>query len=307
MKFVEEVVVETFLPTFRSMLAERLRERGLTQAEVGDLLGISQSAVSKYAHGEVDTHPAVEADERVRDLADRVADGLAEGTMSRVGALVETEVLIRRLEDGDLLARLHEDAWPELADADVTFAVHDPDSALRTSEEVLASVRRGLRVLTNASGFAGLIPNVGTNLVEALPEPAGIEDVAAVPGRIVDVKGAATVPGEPEFGVSEHVAKVLLSARTGGADAAAALNVSYDPDVVERFEAAGYRTAEFDPDAPTDPVRQATETLVADAGAAGEEPFVLYQTGAHGVEAITYVLGPDAPTVARAVVETLLD
>jgi predicted fused transcriptional regulator/phosphomethylpyrimidine kinase/predicted transcriptional regulator len=306
MKFVEEVVVESFLPTYRSMLAERLRDRGLTQAEVGDLLGISQSAVSKYAHGEVDTHPDVEGDERVQELADRVADGLAAGTMSRVGALVETEVLIRRLEDGDLLAKLHETAWPPLADADVAFAVHDPDSALRTSEEVLASVRRGLRLLTNASGFAGLIPNVGTNLVEALPDPEGIEDVAAVPGRIVDVKGAATVPGEPEFGVSEHVAKVLLSARSGGADAAAAVNVAYDPDVVERFEAAGYRTAEFDPDAPTDPVREATADLL-EAEGLGEEPFVLYQTGAHGVEAITYVLGPDAPTVARAVVETLLD
>ena len=191
----------------------------------------------------------------------------------------------------------------------MTFAVHDPDSALRTSEEVLASVRRGLRVLTNASGFAGLIPNVGTNLAEALPDPEGIEDVAAVPGRIVDVKGAATVPGEPEFGVSEHVAKVLLSARAGGADAAAAVNVGYDPDVVERFETAGYRTAEFDPDAPTDPVTQATADLLEAGGgeSLGAEPFVLYQTGAHGVEAITYVLGPDAPTVARAIVETLLD
>jgi hypothetical protein len=136
--------------------------------------------------------------------------------------------------------------------------------------------------------------------------------VAGVPGRIVDVKGAATVPGEPEFGVSEHVAKVLLSARSGGAAAAAAVNVTYDPDVIERFEAAGYRTAEFDPDAPTDPVRAAVETLIkadtaGDDGLGSEEPFVLYQAGAHGVEAITYVLGPDAPTVASAVVETLLE
>ncbi|MEF8802137.1 MAG: thiamine-phosphate synthase family protein [Halolamina sp.] len=305
MKFIEEVVVDTFLPTYRSMLAERLREKGLTQAEVGDLLGISQSAVSKYAHGDVDTHPAVESDERVQALADRVATGLAEGTITRVGALVEAEVLIRRLEDGDLLARLHEKAWPELADADVSFAIHDPESALRTSEQVLSSVRRGLRVLTNASSFAGLIPNVGTNLVEALPNPEGIEDVGGIPGRIVDVKGAATVPGEPEFGVSEHVANVLLSARDGGATANAAVNLYYDPDVVDRFEEAGYPAIEFDPDAPTDAVRAAVAQFL-DEGGDPEEPFVLYQRGAHGVEAITYVLGPDAPTVARVVVETLL-
>lgn len=301
MKFIEEVVVDTFLPTYRSMLAARLRERDLTQSEVADLLGISQSAVSKYVHGGVTTSAAVENDQRVRELADRVADGLADGTMSRVQALVESEVLIRKLEDSDLLAGLHEEAWPELADSEVTFSVHDPDSALRSSEQVLASVRRGLRILTNASGFAGLVPNVGTNLAECLPEARDVDDVAAVPGRIVDVKGAATVPGDPEFGVSEHVASVLLSARAGGADVRAAVNVTYDRDVVVRFEDAGYRTAEFDADAPTDPVKAAVEGL----GGQGET-FVCYQTGAHGVEAITYVLGPDAPTVARAVVDTLL-
>jgi predicted fused transcriptional regulator/phosphomethylpyrimidine kinase/predicted transcriptional regulator len=302
MKFVEEVVVDAFLPTYRAMLAERLRDRGLTQAEVADLLGVSQSAVSKYAHGEVDVHPDVEGDERVQALADRVAEGLADGTLSQVGALVEAEVLIRELEDGDLLARLHEEAVPELADVDATFAVHDAESALRTSEQVLASVRRGLRVLTNASGFAGLIPNVGTNLVETLPEPTGIEDVAAVPGRIVDVKGAATVPGDPEFGVSEHVAGVLLAARAGGAGANAAVNVAYDDDLLAAFADAGYATVEFDPGSG----EEAAENAVAAADLEADEPFVLYQTGAHGVEAITYVLGPDAPTVARAVVGTLL-
>jgi predicted fused transcriptional regulator/phosphomethylpyrimidine kinase len=166
---------------------------------------------------------------------------------------------------------------------------------------VLASVRRGLRVLTNASGFAGLIPNVGTNLVETLPDPTGIEDVAAVPGRIVDVKGAATVPGDPEFGVSEHVAGILLAARAGGAGANAGVNVAYDEEIVAAFADAGYATVEFDGGG-----EDAAETAVAAADLVGDEPFVLYQTGSHGVEAITYVLGPDAPTVARAVVETQL-
>jgi len=40
-KFAEEVVVEEFLPTFRSMLAGDLRERGLTQSEVAAALVVS--------------------------------------------------------------------------------------------------------------------------------------------------------------------------------------------------------------------------------------------------------------------------
>ncbi|WP_101295685.1 thiamine-phosphate synthase family protein [Halegenticoccus soli] len=300
MKFIEEIVVEEFLPTFRSMLAEDLRDRGFTQREVADALGISQSAVSKYAHGEVGRRREFLEDERVRGLVERIGEGLATGEMSQVQALVEAEVLIRRLEDSDLLAVMHEEAMPALAAFEGEFDIHDPESALRATERVLSSVRRGLRTLTNASGFAGLVPNVGSNLVECLPDAATIDDVAAVPGRIVDVKGRATLPGDPEFGVSEHVAGVLLSAREAGADARAAVNIRYDPDIVDSFAGAGYETVEFDPEAPTDPIVEALRER--DAG----ETFVLYQTGGYGIEPITYVLAPDAPTAAAAVRDVLL-
>ncbi|WP_135819759.1 thiamine-phosphate synthase family protein [Halostella litorea] len=296
MKFVEEIVVEEFLPTLRSMLAEDLRDRGLTQSEVAEALGISQSAVSKYAHGDVARRAEFTEDERVQDLVERVGEGLTEGGMSPVQALVEAEVLIRRLEDGDVLARLHEEAMPELAEYDGSFRVHDPESELRTTERVLSSLRRGLRRLENTSGFATLIPAVGSNLVVCTPDAADLDDVAGVPGRIFDVKGRATVPSEPEFGVSEHVATVLLSARRAGSDARAALNVRYDPDIVDRLADAGLSTVEFDGDRPTD---EAVAAALGDAPGAD----VLYQTGGYGVEPIVYLLGPDAETVAERVGE----
>ncbi|WP_136592128.1 thiamine-phosphate synthase family protein [Salinigranum halophilum] len=300
MKFIEEVVVEEFLPTFRSMLAEDLRAQGLTQSEVASVLGISQSAVSKYAHGEVARNDRVATDDRVRELVTRVGEGLASGDMTPVQALVESEILIRRLERGDLLADLHEEMMPALADVDHA-RIHDPDSAVRTTERVRSSVRRGIRTLTNASGFSTLIPNVGSNLVECLPEATGLDDVAAVPGRIFDVKGQATVPGDPEFGVSEYVASVLLAARES-TSARAAVNVRYDPALVESLSEAGYVCLEFSPD-DGDEVDGVREVL-ADAPAL-TDVFVLYQTGGYGIEPITYLLGPDAPTVADCVRDLL--
>lgn len=311
MKFIEEIVVDAFLPTLRSMLAEELRERGLTQREVADALGISQSAVSKYAHGEVTRNERVLNDQRVQDLVERVAEGLASGDMSRVQALVEIEVIIRRLEEGDLLADMHEEAMPELADVEGTFDVHDPESALRMSEQVLASVRRGLRILTTTSGFAALIPNVGSNLVECLPDARDIEDVAGVPGRIFDVKGQATVPADPEFGVSEHAASVLLSARETGATVRAALNIRYSPKIIEDLQDAGYETVEFDAEAGSGPEyargaehenREIDPIVDAlDGTEVGEGPIVLYQTGGQGIEPIVYILAADAPSAAEVV------
>ncbi|USZ70264.1 thiamine-phosphate synthase family protein [Natronosalvus halobius] len=297
MKFVEEIVVEEFLPTIRSQLAGELRERGLTQSEVAEVLGISQSAVSKYAHGDVATNDRIADDDRVQELVTRLGEGLSSGDMSPVQALVEIEVLVRDLESpGDLLATLHETSVPQLAEHDASFRVHDPESAVRSSERVRSSLRRGLRILENASGFAGLIPAVGSNLVACVPDAEDVDDVAGVPGRIFDVKGRATVPGEPEFGVSEHVATVLLAARRHGSDAAAAVNVRYDPALLDALAERGHDLAEFDE----------SGDVASSVGAAIEETpeaTVLYQTGGEGIEPLTYVLGPDAEAVARTIRE----
>jgi predicted fused transcriptional regulator/phosphomethylpyrimidine kinase/predicted transcriptional regulator len=292
MRFIEEVVVDEFLPTFRSMLAEDLREKGFTQSEVADLLGISQSAVSKYSHGGVSGHEEIVADTRVRDLVSRLSEGLANGEMSRIQALAETEILIRQLERGDLLATMHEESMPGLAAYDGDFSIHDADSSLRATERTLTSVRRGLRILENASGFASLIPAVGSNLVECLPDATSIDDVVAIPGRILDVKGRATVPSEPEFGASGHVASVLLVARAAGSDARAALNVQFSPEIIEHVEEMGMTTAAFDPE---------TDLSVAVSDAFADGPAdVLYQSGGFGIEPAIYLLATDAGSAAES-------
>jgi len=294
-KFIEEIAVEEFLPTFRSLLAEALRERDRTQSEVADLLGISQSAVSKYVHGEVERNERLLNDELVLELVDRLADGLTSGEMTPADALIEVEVCIRELERGGTLSELHAEAVPELSEYDGELAVHDPDSRLRESGRVRSSIRRGLRILQNTEQFPQQIPAVGSNLVESLSDAETIEDVAAVPGRILSVRGQITIPGEPEFGVSQHVSGVLLAARRHGSDARAALNISYDEATLASFTDAGYSAVEFDAEADLD-------VAVEDALDAGDAD-ILYQTGGFGIEPIIYLLGPDAPTVARTLRE----
>ncbi len=297
MEFIEEVVVEEFLPTVRSMLAERLRAEGLTQREVAELLGISQSAVSKYTHGRVAGNDAVREHAQVQSIVDQLAGELAAGDTGRVRALVELEVLIRELEADGVLADLHEQRMPALAEhEDIAAQIHDPESSLRATERTLAALRRGLRILETTSGFAGLIPQVGANLVACLPQATDLDDVAGVPGRILDVKGQATVPGEPEFGVSEHVASVLLAARRGGSDATAAINIRYTDSLLSELVDAGHTATEFAATADTD-----SKQAVTDAVATTPDAEVIYQTGGFGIEPLIYVLGSDPESVANTV------
>ncbi len=288
MKFREEVVVESVLPTLRSMLAERLRERGLTQRAVAEAIGVSQSAVSKYVHEEVSRREAVATDERVRETVERVAAGLATGDLDRVGALVELEALLRRV-DSDLVADLHETAMPDLAAVDRPVRLDDPDGEYRERERLRVALRRGLREIEDSAAVADLLPNVGANLVACPPEARTVADVIGVPGRIVAVKGRARVPADPEFGASGHVARVLLAARDAGSDARAATNLRYDESIVETL-AETTPTVAFDPEDDLD-------RAVADALAATPDAEVLYHTGADGVEPIVYVLGADVETV----------
>ncbi len=288
MKFREEVVVESVLPTLRSMLAERLRERGLTQREVAEAIGVSQSAVSKYAHEEVTRREAVAEDERVRETVDSVADDLAAGDLDRVGALVELEALLRRV-DADLVADLHETAMPALAAVDRPVRVDDPDGEWRERERLRVALRRGLREVEDSAAVADLLPNVGANLVACPPDARTVADVIGVPGRIVAVKGRARVPADPEFGASGHVARVLLAAREAGSDARAATNLRYSESIVETL-------AETVPAVAFDPESDLAEA-VADALQETPDASVLYHTGADGIEPIVYVLGPDVETV----------
>jgi predicted fused transcriptional regulator/phosphomethylpyrimidine kinase len=137
-----------------------------------------------------------------------------------------------------------------------------------------------------------VLPTVRSMLAEALPDAETIDDVAAVPGRLLDVRGQVTIPGEPAFGVSQHVAGVLLAARRGGSDARAALNVRYDRHLREALVESGHRAVEFDAEAD---IGAAVSAALADRPGA----TVLYQTGGFGVEPVLYALGPDALTVAR--------
>jgi len=287
-KFREEVIVESVLPTLRSMLAERLRDHGLTQRAVADALGVSQSAVSKYVHEEVERREAVATDDRVRETVDRVAERLATGDLDRVGALVELEALLRRLDAG-LIADLHESTMPELAAVDRPVRVHDPDGEWRERERLRVALRRGLREIEDSAAVADLLPDVGSNLVACPPEARTVADVIGVPGRIVAVKGRARVPADPEFGASGHVAAVLLSAREAGADVSAAMNLRYSETIVDSLSETATVVA-FDPERPRG-------AAIADVLEREPDATVLYHTGAEGIEPIVYVLGPDVATV----------
>ncbi|WP_089789191.1 thiamine-phosphate synthase family protein [Natronobacterium haloterrestre] len=291
-----EIVVDRFLPTVRAMLATRLADRGLTQQEIAAELGVTQAAVSKYVSGEGG------GDDRFRDhpetvaTVDRIADGLASGEMDGYDALAELLALVRTLEDRGPVCEIHEEEMPELRGLGCDLCVRGLDPDVRAERDVLANVRTAARTLASIPRMADYVPNVGTNVGMALPDPDDETDVAAVPGRIYAMGGRIEIPANPEFGASKHVATAVLAANTVDPEVRGAINVATDDALLDRAREAGIDPLEFDAD-----YEDRGDHLRERFAERGTVPPVAYHRGAFGIEPATYVFGGTAVEAAELI------
>jgi predicted fused transcriptional regulator/phosphomethylpyrimidine kinase len=159
------------------------------------------------------------------------------------------------------------------------------------------------------SGFAALVPEVGSNLAYALKGAKSTGEVAAVPGRIRNAMGRPVfLP--PEFGASSHVASVILSAMKHDPGKRSAMNIRYSEHIVSALESMGLDVVFVD--------RTAEPGAVAeDEGASipwvlrkafiktGKVPDAVYHKGAVGKEAMTHLIGRNPEEVAGRALQML--
>jgi len=294
LRFPSEIVVERFLPTVRAMLAAELNERGLTQQEIADRLGVTQAAVSSYLGGEATVEPRFRDDERMQATVDRIADGFAAGEMDGYEALAELLELIEAFEDRGPICAVHEEEMPALAGIGCDLCVRGADDVVLQEREALAAVRRAARRLAGAPGMAAHVPNVGTNVGTAVPGATDVTDVAAVPGRLQAVGSRVLVPAGPEFGASQRVASTILAAMAVDPAVRGALNLATSEQLLEAARDRGIDPLAFDAD-----YEDRSGRLESAFRERGEIPRVVYHEGAFGIEPVTYVFGATAAEAAQ--------
>jgi len=293
LRLPSEVVVERFLPTVRAMLATELHDRGFTQKEVADRLGLTQAAVSKYLRGDVTVEERFAEDERMRATIAAIAEGFADGSMDGYEALAELLDLIRAFEDRGPICAVHEEEMPALEGLGCDLCVRGTDEAVLAEREALAAVRRGSRRIANDPAMAEHVPNVGTNVATAVPDAADATDVAAVPGRLQAVNGRIVVPSDPEFGASERVAETVRAALAVDPDVRGALNLATSEGLLDAARDRGIDPLAFDAD-----YEARAERLRERFRERGGVPRVAYHEGAFGIEPVAYVFGETATEAA---------
>ncbi|WP_309493117.1 bifunctional hydroxymethylpyrimidine kinase/phosphomethylpyrimidine kinase [Candidatus Hecatella orcuttiae] len=147
--------------------------------------------------------------------------------------------------------------------------------------------------------FHPFIAQVGSQVAMALPYPTSTNHVAAVEGRIRREGGEIKASGPVRFGVSTHMARLILAATQLGSSKRAALNLHYHRRLLQALKKAGMKTRSFNRRKEPGPVKKVEGStlpwgLRTAALRAGEVPDVLYDLGEKGREPMIRVLGETA-------------
>jgi len=169
---------------------------------------------------------------------------------------------------------------------------------------VLEDISAATKMIEDHSEFLPYIAEVGTQVAMALPYASTKWHVAAVEGRIVKFGDKAKAVGCVKFGVSDHVARIILTAMKHDPSKKAALNLRYDQNLVEAFKKLGRMVSSFDRRLePPEVKAMEGETLawgVEEAiKAVGRVPDLVYDLGEVGKEPMIRVLGNSAIEVVE--------
>jgi len=183
----------------------------------------------------------------------------------------------------------------------------DPTACLRMNAErfaVIYDVKAALMSIENCPGFSSLIPEVGTNIVRAIPNAKGINDVAGVAGRIRNTMGAPKSLGIIEFGASSHLARAVLKMMEFNSSKRAAINIRLTDATLAGCNKIGLRVSSYDRSKEPQEIKRkegstipwGIETAVKNTRSI---PDAVYQKGEVGREPSLILFGDSARDVAR--------
>jgi hydroxymethylpyrimidine/phosphomethylpyrimidine kinase len=177
--------------------------------------------------------------------------------------------------------------------------LHNEAERSRVREDVKSS----LKLLMENRGFLPYLADVGTQIAMSLPFPSSTEHVAAVARRI-RMEGGKFKAGDVRFGVSSHMANLVLACHALDDRIRAALNLHYNPALVEMLRKSGLAVSSFDRKYEPRRVKQTEgETLrwgVKHASVKrGRVPDVIYDLGEEGKEPMIRIVGRSAMDVVR--------
>ena len=191
------------------------------------MLGVTQASVSLYLKSDVRTADALQSLGVSPEDADLYASLLAEDLKKNpVYAVSTLYSLWSDILGRGVMCRAHRSLHPELAQCEVCIKAFG--SKKPPTGDAIEHVAEAVGMVEGSPEFVGIMPQVSVNIAFAPEGASSVQEIVAVPGRIVRVGGRARSFMRPEYGASTHVANVLLALMFHDGSIRASMNVRYD-------------------------------------------------------------------------------
>jgi hydroxymethylpyrimidine/phosphomethylpyrimidine kinase len=178
--------------------------------------------------------------------------------------------------------------------------VNPTGKPIATSDEhPIIKELRGVVAKIENMDFYRVAPEVGSNIAYAKEDAKGLEDVAAIEGRIVKVKDRIMAVGDIAFGSSKHVATIVLAAMYHDREFRSAMNIKYRKSTFDVCEKLGFSISSFSrEDEPEEKSTMEWGTKHA-IEKHGSVPDLIYDKGSVGKEPMIRVLGKNPEEVSE--------
>lgn len=305
-----EIVTQSLLPLIRGLVAKELITR-MTQQEVAEKMGVSQPTISTY----LKSLSKIEEEGLEEYLTNETINQLTNTIMNDIIQNRSQEEIIRKicsacvsLRIGGLTCRKHMANFSDLSSGCQGCLPIVSEAIIGDRKKVISNLSESIMLIEKSNDFAKIIPQVLTNICECIPNPETIDEVAAIPGRITKVRGRAKALMFPEFGVSEHLAKILLKTNKINPEKRAVICLIYNQKMLAEISRQKIPIIEFSNndfenyfligEYPNDSYQSTNSSMKSK-----DEILAIINKGAIGIEPIIYLFGENSIKVAKIAIQ----
>jgi hydroxymethylpyrimidine/phosphomethylpyrimidine kinase len=183
--------------------------------------------------------------------------------------------------------------------------------------EMLGKICIAVDQIEQCPEFAGLIPEVRSNIVYAKKDAKTREDVLAIDGRITVVNGMPRASGKPRFGASSHMARLIIELMKVDPSIRSGVDFANNPNLAAWLDQYcrmnGWVFSVIDRRNEPEEIKEAEGASMpwkvgeAVRAAGGRAPKIFYETGAIGKEPVSVLVGKDPLEIADQICKLARD
>ncbi len=269
---LQEIAARIIIPPLKGIISHELSEKGFSQRRISRLLEITQPQVHKYLSKPKSYYYGL-----------LVSYGF---DPNKIKHYLDIIIYTALKEDKTKLMLLMSSIVNELA---IEYICRSKEylgeycSNKSLIDPYIEYYRSFISMILSKYDLTPLIPEVGSNIVFAPEKPKDIHDIIGLSGRIIRIGNTVKAVGEPIYGGSRHLSRVLLLAMKHNDKIHVAMNIRYSDEIIKVMSKKGYKIIY------TGPHESINDFWLSISEAVSKKPDIICDKGGYSLEPVIYL------------------